>query len=311
MSVNYGTSGAISLVCTPSSKTLTVTLNGTPGGSITSVPSGIDCPGTCSAWFANGSTVTLTAHDTTASFFNGWSGDCGAMAGCAVNMAANRAVTAAFGTMYVLIETLDHSSDVAGGNVSGSPGGFNCLILPRISRAVDCQAYFTPGTVVTLSASATTSSAFVWGGDCAAAGTGDCTMTMSTNHSITAVFGLVHDLWPSTGADATNLGEIACAATLTESGTTDALGQHDWFMFTLPAGCGAVFTLADPYTAGVVLHVYPYTPSSLSLGPLPPGPIIVDAPGPYWVEATNSLAPGSPECRVGCGTGIWGVTIRT
>jgi hypothetical protein len=43
----------------PAAPQLTVTVNG--NGTITSSPAGISCPGTCSASFSNGATVTLTA----------------------------------------------------------------------------------------------------------------------------------------------------------------------------------------------------------------------------------------------------------
>lgn len=311
VTLTYGASGAVSLVCTPSSKTLTLTLSGTAGGSVTSSPSGIDCPGTCSAVFANGSTVTLTAHDVTGSLFNGWSGDCTGISTCAVTMASDRAVTATFGTMYVLAGTLNHTSDVAGGQVSSSPAGFQCSIPAQISSPVGCEAYFSPGTSVTLSVAPTTSTGYTWGGDCAGAGAGACSLTMGANHSFGAVFALLPDTWASTGSSATNIGDVACGVTLTESGTTDQFGQHDWFMFTLPTACTSGYMLVEPHgTVGEVAHVYYGSPSN-SVGTTGGVLDVVGNAGQYYVEVVNVLSPGSTACSVGCGTGIWVFTIQT
>ena len=59
------------------SQTLTVTKTGNGTGSVSSVPSGIDCGGACSADYGYGSPVTLTASADGDSSFVGWSG-----AGC-------------------------------------------------------------------------------------------------------------------------------------------------------------------------------------------------------------------------------------
>jgi len=55
--------------------TLTITKAGSGSGTVTSSPAGIDCGGTCSAEFASGSTITLTATPDISSTFTGWSGD--------------------------------------------------------------------------------------------------------------------------------------------------------------------------------------------------------------------------------------------
>jgi hypothetical protein len=75
---------------------LTVSEAGTGSGTVTSSPAGIACPGTtCSARFAHGTSVTLTA--TPASDFVGWSGGgCSGTGTCKVTMNADTAVTAQF-----------------------------------------------------------------------------------------------------------------------------------------------------------------------------------------------------------------------
>jgi hypothetical protein len=78
---------------------VSVTLSPTAGGSVTSTPAGISCPGTCSAPFAPNSTVTLTAASNSGYLFNSWSG-CGNESGvnpCQLNVGStNRALTATF-----------------------------------------------------------------------------------------------------------------------------------------------------------------------------------------------------------------------
>ena len=51
-----------------------VSLAGTGAGTVTSSPAGINCGGTCTATFAPGTSVTLTATPGAASAFAGWSG---------------------------------------------------------------------------------------------------------------------------------------------------------------------------------------------------------------------------------------------
>ena len=81
----------------PMDVTLNVAVNGS--GSVTSSPTGIDCSGTCTATFAQTSTVTLTAAAGSGDVFGGWGGACadaGTTATCAVMMSQNQSVSATF-----------------------------------------------------------------------------------------------------------------------------------------------------------------------------------------------------------------------
>jgi C1A family cysteine protease len=78
---------------------LTVTKSGNGTGTITSSPSGIQCGSTCSASFATGNSVTLTATAASGSTFGGWSGACSSSTStCTVKMSANQTVGASFTT---------------------------------------------------------------------------------------------------------------------------------------------------------------------------------------------------------------------
>jgi hypothetical protein len=65
-------------------------------GSVTSSPAGIDCGASCSASFANGTDVTLTATVAAGTTFAGWSGDCSGRGTCTLTMSADHSVTATF-----------------------------------------------------------------------------------------------------------------------------------------------------------------------------------------------------------------------
>ena len=65
---------------------------------MTSSPAGIACGATCSASYANGAQITLTATADPGSAFAGWSGACSGTGTCAVTMNAAATVTASFNT---------------------------------------------------------------------------------------------------------------------------------------------------------------------------------------------------------------------
>ena len=66
-------------------------------GTITSSPAGINCGSTCSAAFATGAVVSLSAAAASGSSFLGWSGACSGTNACTVTMSSAKAVTAGFG----------------------------------------------------------------------------------------------------------------------------------------------------------------------------------------------------------------------
>jgi len=160
---------------------LTVNKNGTGSGTVTSSPTGINCGATCSASFAQGTTVTLTAAPASGSVFAGWSGACTGTGTCTVTMNAAQSVTATFNTAPASTFNLTvNKSGTGSGTITSNPTGINC--------GTTCSAAFNAGTVVTLSAAAASGSTFAgWsGGGCS--GTGTCTLTMNAAQNVTAAF---------------------------------------------------------------------------------------------------------------------------
>jgi YVTN family beta-propeller protein len=92
-----GSSGALSEPHTVVANfNVAVTIAGTGGGSVNSVPSGLSCTtGTCNASFNVG--VDLIATPDWKSVFAGWSGACNGSGACSLTMDANKSVTADFG----------------------------------------------------------------------------------------------------------------------------------------------------------------------------------------------------------------------
>ncbi len=124
----------------PAQPTLTVSKSGTGSGTVTSAPGGINCGGTCSAPFDNGTGVTLTAAPVGGSTFTGWSGGgCSGTGTCAVTLTTNTTVTATFATAP--------SGPYAPGIIADAPAGYWRLGETSGTSAAD-SAGSSPGTYV-------------------------------------------------------------------------------------------------------------------------------------------------------------------
>ena len=103
--------------------TLTVTTQATGGatGSVASGDSSINCGSSCSATYAYGTNVTLTATPGSNYLFQSWSGDCsGASTTCTVSVTSARNVTAKFRAKINYAFTT--STLYAGGSLGGLSG---------------------------------------------------------------------------------------------------------------------------------------------------------------------------------------------
>jgi uncharacterized repeat protein (TIGR02543 family) len=163
-------------------QTLTVTKNGTGGGAVTSSPAGINCGGTCSASYNNGTLVTLTATPDGTSAFTVWGG-CDSSSGnqCSVTMNSARNVTATFTTTQRVLTV--NRTGTGTGTVTSSPAGINC--------GATCSATYADNTPVTLTAAASLNNTFDGWTGCDSASGNTCNVTMSGDKTVTANFSFV------------------------------------------------------------------------------------------------------------------------
>lgn len=149
---------------------LVVARAGAGSGTVTSSPAGIDCGNTCSANFATGTSVTLTATPASGSTFTGWSGACSGSSACILSMSAARSVTATFAGTPTTVPLLNGQSVT---NLSGALGsaqyfhidvsaGASNLVIQTSGGSGDADLYVRFGAVPTT-------------------GTFDCSSTGATN----------------------------------------------------------------------------------------------------------------------------------
>ncbi len=150
---------------------LTVAEAGTGTGSVSSAPEGITCPSTCSANFASGTAVTLTATPATGSTFTGWSAPCEGTGSCVVTVTAATTVTATF-TKSTTNFTLTVTEAGSGtGTVTSAPAGIEC--------PTTCSASFASGAVVALTANPADGSTFAGWSGAGCSGTAGCSVTLT------------------------------------------------------------------------------------------------------------------------------------
>jgi len=166
----------------PSNPLLSILLGGTGSGSVTSTPLGLACPDACAQDFPSGTVVTLQATPSSGSTFSGWSGGgCTGTGACVLTLTASTTVAATFTsapppTQWSLTVLKTGSGT---GSVTSAPAGISC--------GADCGETYADGTVVTLTANASSGSFFAgWSGSCA--GTGACVVPMTSAKAVAATF---------------------------------------------------------------------------------------------------------------------------
>ncbi|HME45283.1 MAG TPA: C1 family peptidase [Syntrophorhabdales bacterium] len=210
--------------------TLWVQKAGGATGTVTSYPSGINCGSTCSANYATGSQVTLTATPGPNATFAGWVEACSGTGTCTVTMNATKSVAAYFNVAGYALSVA--KSGTGTGTVTSSPSGINC--------GTTCSANYATNSQVTLTATPDPNVTFTgWSGACS--GTGTCTVTMNAGTSVTATF---TGVYPSNNYTLTVVKAGAAPGTVTSS----------------PAGIGCGWTCAVNFAAGtqVTLTATPY-----------------------------------------------------
>jgi poly(3-hydroxybutyrate) depolymerase len=123
---------------------LAVARGGTGAGTVTSAPAGISCGATCSASYASGTTVTLTAAAASGSSFAGWSGACTGTGACAVTMTAARSVTATFDTATAVDATVSVNAGGAAAGSFAADAGFTGGSTYSTTAAIDTSLVPAP-----------------------------------------------------------------------------------------------------------------------------------------------------------------------
>ncbi|HSB69072.1 MAG TPA: choice-of-anchor tandem repeat GloVer-containing protein [Candidatus Methylomirabilis sp.] len=261
---------------------LTVTLPGPGTGTVSSVPAGISCPGTCTEVFPVTSTVTLTATPD-ASFAVTWSGDCTPTGNSCtvVDMSAPpRTVTATFTP-----QSLELSVSKAGtgaGTVTSSPAGITC--------GGTCTVSFAYGTAVTLTPAPAAGCTFTgWSGD---ADCSDGVVTLTGTRTCTATFA-DPTLPVVTHTPVTSWKEntaIPITATI-----TDNMVVQGATLYYRTKGVGSFSSL-------------PMTPGATYSRSIPAGVVVRPAGVEYYLEAAD--AAGNVR-RLPSASGTYGVVVGT
>nr|ADI87729.1 peptidase S8/S53 subtilisin kexin sedolisin [uncultured Nitrospirae bacterium MY3-5B] len=161
-----------------STTSYTLSVSKTGSGTVTSAPSGVSCGSTCTAPYVSGTSVVLTAAAASGYNFSSWSG-CDSASGtkCTVTMSSNKSVTAVFTavTSYTL-----SVSKTGSGTVTSAPTGISC--------GSACTAPYVSGTSVVLTAAAASGYSFSSWTGCDSAIDTQCTVTMSSDKSVSAAF---------------------------------------------------------------------------------------------------------------------------
>jgi len=154
---------------------------GTGNGVVSSPTSGFSCGTTCSEYFSENTSLSLTAWPAVGSRFAGWTGACTGTGACNVLVDGNIAVGATFESVSTISITM---AGTGSGTVNSSPAGILCTS----GSSINCFASFSPASQVDLYASASGNALFSgWSGACTNT-SGNCTLTMDSAKTVTATF---------------------------------------------------------------------------------------------------------------------------
>jgi len=140
-----------------------------------------------------GTQVTLTANPDDGFQFGAWSGDCEAEdPTCTFTLDASKQITLTFQAATDPSDDVTLTVDKGGngaGTVTSTPGGIDCGAV--------CRASYAEGAAVTLTAVAAEGSSFAgWQGECATENSTTCTLNVTADQTLTALFTLKNDEQP-------------------------------------------------------------------------------------------------------------------
>ena len=165
--------------------TLTVDIQGSGAGGITSSPAGISCGNggsVCSKSYAANTPLVLTETPSANASFIGWT-NCPSTTGATCNVTMNQAqsVTANFSANTFVLSVVSGTAGSGAGTVTSNPVGINCA-------GGTCSAAFNNNSPVVLTATPGANFIFNgWSGACVNS-SGTCSVVMSQAQSVTASF---------------------------------------------------------------------------------------------------------------------------
>lgn len=223
--------------------TLSVVLEG-PGAVHTS-PAGIACtaPGTCTASFAEGTSVSLSAAPAAGATFAGWGGACGGTDPCAVTLAADAQVFAHFDPPPPPPPAQVTLTVAVTGPGSVDAQGIHCG-----SGGTACRAVVPQGTAVPLTASAAPHARFLgWGGACSGK-SANCTPDSGGDAAVTAAFeDEVRVIWANDGR---NLNSVLALNSTQVFFVRN--GDEGWELWSAPKAGGDPVKLVSAYATAIV-----------------------------------------------------------
>jgi uncharacterized repeat protein (TIGR02543 family) len=290
---------------------LSVTKQGTGTGTVTSVPSGINCGNVCVAFFQQPNippSIRLIATPAAGSIFAGWGGACSGTGACVVSTAASATnVTATFTPTGGFPLSFTRAG-TGSGFVTSNPPGLTC--------SVSCSVLFASGTSVTLTANVASNSTFAgWSGACT--GTAPtCTVSMTQARNVTATFGPLGATFPLTvtrvvqsggGNVTSNPAGINCGTTCSAN-----FGGNAAVTLTAAPIPGATFVgwsgacTGTAFTCTVVMNQARDVTATFRSVP-PPVPLNVTLAGTGSGTVTSS--PGGINCPTVCSAGFDGGNV--
>src|SRR5262245_55274013 len=158
-------------------RTLELTVAGDGVGRVVSSPEGIDCGQSCTASFALGEMVVVTASAARESRFVSWSAPCGGELWCEVWLDGDLQVSATFGrSRYDL--TIEMEGE-----------GEGRVVTERLECTESCSQSYSADHRITLFATPRRSSSFAgWSGDGCSGSLATCDISMGRMRTVTARF---------------------------------------------------------------------------------------------------------------------------
>jgi hypothetical protein len=294
----------------PTNATLSITLNGTGTGTVTSSPGGISCQPSCAASFQIGTHVALTASPASGSTFAGWSGVCTGTGSCSITMSTNQSVTATFngqGPPPVSVTVAPTTANVLLGNTQQ----FGATVSGTTNTAVTWSVNGISGgnsTIGTIS----TAGLYTAPRDLPNAATGTVTATSQADANArgNAAVTVMSDISIALGSTPPNPQTLKVGASLLLTTTILSAGNPDksvqWSVNGVADGNSTVGTIAitgpntatytapatlpSPNNISVVATSIADPSKSASLSFL----VILDVTGSWTGTATNPACSGSP-----------------